>query len=238
MIGRHIAESNPKIRSVFNMWKEEARNGGESLMSNLSRNSELKNLLLSETPWMADADKEEDIKRSLGDFFDDNTMNARIASAIDKMEKLQNSDGSWSWWKGMHGSAYMTANVMQTIVRMEMMAGENEDVKKMKREAYSFLDKEIVKEVKRMKNDKTPYFSSLHLQYLYTNAIDGRQLQGDVKAAADYLISLMKKEIKSQSIYDKAMTAVVLARNGERRLASEYVKSLKEYTTYKEDMGR
>ena len=34
------------------------------------------------------------------------------------------------------------------------------------------------------------------------------------------------------------MTAVVLARNGERRLASEYVKSLKEYTTYKEDMGR
>ena len=238
MIGRHIAESNPKIRTMFCQWKEEARNGGESLMSNLSRNSELKNLLLSETPWMADADKEEDIKRSLGDFFDDNTMNARIASAIDKMEKLQNSDGSWSWWKGMQGSAYMTANVMQTIVRMEMMAGENEDMKKMKREAYSFLDKEIVKEVKRMKNAKTPYFSSLHLQYLYTNAIDGRQLQGDVKAAADYLISLMKKEIKTQSIYDKAMTAVVLARNGERRLASEYVKSLKEYTTYKEDMGR
>ena len=237
-IGRHIAESNPKIRSVFNMWKEEARNGGESLMSNLSRNSELKNLLLSETPWMADADKEEDIKRSLGDFFDDNTMNARISSAIDKLGRLQNNDGSWSWWKGMQGSAYMTANVMQTIARMEMLAGENEDVKQMKKQAYSFLDKEIVNDVKRMKKDKNQYFSSLHLQYLYTNAIDGRQLQGDVKATADYLISLMKKEIKNQSIYDKAMTAVVLARNGERRLAADYVKSLKEYTTYKEDMGR
>ena len=238
MIGRHIAESNPKIRSVFNMWKEEARNGGESLMSNLSRNSELKNLLLSETPWMADADKEEDIKRSLGDFFDDNTMNARISSAIDKLERLQNGDGSWSWWKGMQGSAYMTANVMQTIARMEMLAGENEDVKQMKKQAYSFLDKEIVNDVKRMKKDKNQYFSSLHLQYLYTNAINGRQLQGDVKAAADYLISLMKKEIKNQSIYVKAVTAVVLARNGERRLAADYIKSLKEYTTYKEDMGR
>lgn len=238
VIGRHIAESNPKIRSVFCQWKEEARNGGESLMSNLSRNSELKNLLLSETPWMTDADKEEDIKRSLGDFFDDNTMNARIASAIDKMERLQNSDGSWSWWKGMQGSAYMTANVMQTIARMEMMTGENNEVKKMKASAYSFLDKEIVKDVRQMKKDKTAYFSSLHLQYLYTNAIDGRQLQGDAKSAADYLIALMKKEIKEQSMYDKAMTAVILARNGERRLAADYIKSLKEYTTYKEDMGR
>ena len=238
VIGRHIAESNPKIRSVFCQWKEEARNGGESLMSNLSRNSELKNLMLSETPWMTDADKEEDIKRSLGDFFDDNTMNARIASAIDKMERLQNGDGSWSWWKGMQGSAYMTANVMQTIARMEMMTGENEAVKKMKASAYAFLDKEIVKDVRRMKKDKTNYFSSLHLQYLYTNAIDGRQLQGDAKSAADYLIALMKKEIKDQSIYDKAMTAGILARNGERRLAADYIKSLKEYTTYKEDMGR
>ena len=238
VIGRHIAENNPKIRQVFCLWKEEARNGGESLMSNLSRNSELKNLLLSETPWMTDADKEEDIKRSLGDFFDDNTMNARISSAIDKLERLQNGDGSWSWWKGMQGSAYMTVNVMQTIARMEMMTGENEEVKKMKAAAYSFLDKEIVKDVRRMKKDKTNYFSSLHLQYLYTNAIDGRQLQGEAKSAADYLIALMKKEIKEQSIYDKAMTAVILARNGERRLADEYIKSLKEYTTYKEDMGR
>ncbi|MGN1229472.1 MAG: alpha-2-macroglobulin family protein [Prevotella sp.] len=238
MIGRHIAESNPKIRSVFCLWKEEARNGGESLMSNLSRNSELKNLLLSETPWMTDADKEEDIKRSLGDFFDDNTMNARISSAIDKLGRLQNSDGSWSWWKGMQGSAYMTANVMQTIARMEMMTGENEAVKQMKTHAYTFLDKEIVEDVKLMKKEKRAYFNSLHLQYLYTNAIDARQLQGEVKAAADYLIALMKKEIKEQSIYDKAMTAVILARNGERRLAAEYIKSLKEYTTYKEDMGR
>ena len=185
----------------------------------------MKDLLLNETPWVTDADKEEDIKRSLGDFFDDNTMNARISSAIDKLSKLQNADGSWSWWKGMSGSTYMTSEILQTIARMELMTGKNADVKKMKQE-------------KERKKHKTPYFSSLHLQYLYTNAISGRQPQGNAKAAADYLMGLMKKDIKNQSIYEKAMTAVVLARNGEKKLAQEYIKSLQEYTTFKEDMGR
>ena len=238
VLGRHIAESNPRIRSVFNLWKDEARNGGESLHSSLSRNAELKDLLLSETPWMTAADKEEDIKRSLGDFFDDNTMNARISSAVDKLSKLQNADGSWSWWKGMNGSAYMTAQILQTLARMEFMTGENADTKEMKASAATFLDKEIVKDVKEMKKRKLQYFSSIHLQYLYANAISGRKLQGETKAASDYLMSLMKKEIKNQTIYEKAMTAVILARNGERKLAAEYLRSLKEYTTFKEDMGR
>ena len=238
VLGRHIAENNPGIRSVFNLWKEEARNGGESLHSSLSRNAELKDLLLSETPWMTAADKEEDIKRSLGDFFDDNTMNARISSAVDKLSKLQNADGSWSWWKGMNGSAYMTAQILQTLARMEFMTGENADTKEMKASAATFLDKEIVKDVKEMKKRKLQYFSSIHLQYLYANAISGRKLQGETKSASDYLMSLMKKEIKDQTIYEKAMTAVILARNGERKLAAEYVRSLKEYTTFKEDMGR
>ena len=238
VLGRHIAESNPKIRTIFNLWKEESRNGGESLHSNLSRNSELKDLLLSETPWMTAADKEEDMKRSLGDFFDDNTMNARISSAIDKLSKLQNPDGSWSWWKGMNGSAYMTAQILQTLARMEFMTGENADTKDMKTSAASFLDKEMVKDVKEMKKNNTHHFSSLHLQYLYTNAISGRKLLNETKAASDYLISLMKKEIKNQTIYEKAMTAVILARKGEKKLANEYVRSLREYTTFKKEMGR
>ena len=48
----------------------------------------------------------------------------------------------------------------------------------------------------------------------------------------------MKKEIKTQSLYDKAMAAVILARHGDSKRAAEYVKSLKEYSTYKENMGR
>ena len=247
VVGRHIAGSNPKIRQTFCAWKEEARQGGETMLSNLARNAELKDLLLNETPWMADDDKEEDIKRRLADFFDDNTMNARIASATEKLARLQNDNGAWSWWPGMRGSTYMTAGIMETLVRMETMAGHDSEakdimdmktIKDMEKAAANYLDREITKEVKEMKNKKSPYFSSVHMKYLYANALAGRTLQGETKAAADYLITMMKKEIKTQSLYDKAMAAVILARHGDTKRAAEYVKSLKEYSTYKENMGR
>ena len=49
---------------------------------------------------------------------------------------------------------------------------------------------------------------------------------------------LLKKDIKNQTIYEKAMTAVILLRQGDVQKAQNYVKSLKEYTVYTEEMGR
>ena len=58
-----------------------------------------------------------------------------------------------------------------------------------------------------------------------------------------YLLKLLKKDIKRQNIYEKAMTAVILAespllKEADRLKAREYVQSLKEYTVYREEMGR
>ena len=69
------------------------------------------------------------------------------------------------------------------------------------------------------------------LQWLYICALDGRELPADVRNANTYLKNLLKKETRNQSIYDKAMSAIVLNNK-------TYVKSLKEYTVYREDMGR
>ena len=92
------------------------------------------------------------------------------------------------------------------------------------------------KEEKKGHRQTFPSFTAL--RWLYLCAIDGRTLKTDVKAANEYLIKLLKKDIKSQTIYEKAMSAVVLAKHGEKTKAAEYVKSLKEYTVYTEEMGR
>jgi hypothetical protein len=52
-----------------------------------------------------------------------------------------------------------------------------------------------------------------------------------VQQANEYLIKLLKKETKNQTIYEKAMSAIILN-------SPTYIKSLKEYTVYKEEMGR
>jgi uncharacterized protein YfaS (alpha-2-macroglobulin family) len=58
-----------------------------------------------------------------------------------------------------------------------------------------------------------------------------------VKKANDYLLTLLKKDIKDQSLYEKAMTAVILSKSEPAR-AAEYVQSLKEYSVYREELGR
>ena len=234
-IGKYIIDQVPQAKTVFEQWKREQ--GSEtSLQSQLEKNQELKDLVLNETPWVADADRETEQRQRLADFFDENMMQQRLQSAIDKLKRLQLSDGSWSWWPGMPGSAYMTISVAEMMVRQNTMMGEQEATKDMLKGAMKFLGKEMVELVQEMKKEekkghKQSFPSFTALQWLYICKLDGRQLPNNVREANAYLIKLLKKETKRQTIYEKAMSAIILD-------SPTYIKSLKEYTVYKEEMGR
>ena len=190
-----------------------------------------------------DADRETEQKERLVDFFDDNLMQERISSAINKMNALQRSDGSWSWWPGMPGSFYMTVEVSEMLVRQNTLIGTSEKTKDMLSKAFKFMGREIIDMVKEMKKAEKkgikPSFPSFKaLQWLYICALDGRTLPASVQSANDYLIPLLRKEIKAQSIYEKAMTAVIWSKlpnlqEKDRKKAQEYVQSLKEFTVYR-----
>ena len=289
-IGMSIIAQNPQAKEVFEQWMKEDATAATTLSSQLRKNEELKDLLLDETPWVIDAEREEEQRRRLADFFDQELMQQRLSSAVDKMKELQNSDGSWSWWPGMRGSWYMTVNISQMLVRLNTMLTSDKskvtsekysdkskvtsqkysDKSKVTSEKYSnsqeqdaanntnhtwhlslgtynsskMLDKafrfmgseavDIVKEIKRMEKEhgiKPTFPSHTTLEWLYLCTLDGRKLPSKVQEANSYLIQLLKKEVKNQSIYDKAMTAIILN-------SKTYIKSLKEYTVYREDMGR
>lgn len=234
-IGRFILDQNPNAKHVFQMWSREE--GKEtSLMSNLQKNEELKDLLLGETPWVMDANREQEQKQRLADFFDENIMNQRLTSALDQLKKLQLGDGSWSWWKGMIGSTYITIEVSEMLVRLNQMTGEQALTKDMLKNAFSFMGKEMVEMVNEMKKEEKKGYKQVFpsfkaLQWLYICTIDGRQLPDKVTEANKYLINLLKKETKNQTIYEKAMSAIILK-------SDTYIQSLKEFTVYTEEMGR
>ena len=239
-LGRLILSRNPQAKTAFELWKQE--DNQTSLTSQLEKNQELKDILINETPWVMDADRETEQKHRLGDFFDENLMNSRLKSAVEKLNKLQLSDGAWTWWPGMPSSFYITVAVSEMLVRLNAMAGAQKEIAQMLSNAFSFMGNEIVEEVREMKEHEkkghTVSFPSFKaLQWLYLATLDGRELPEDVQAANDYLLKLLKKEIKSQSIYEKALTAVILSKPDPKR-AAEYAQSLKEYTVFREDMGR
>ena len=242
LLAKTLLEQSPQVKTIFESWKRET-GAEQTLQSQLEKNQELKDLVLAETPWVRAADRESEQKQRLADFFDGNGINNRIGTAVEKLKKLQNPDGSFSWYPGMRGSTSITVAIEEMLIRLNTMTGQQNDTKQMQDKAFKYIGKEmvdLVKELKKLeKKGRKPSFPSFTaLRWLYLCALDGRQLAADVKVANDYLIALLKKDIKNQTIYEKALTAIILSKHGETKKAAEYVQSLKEYTVFTEEMGR
>ena len=242
-LAAHLLHLSPRIKSTIEQWKREQ--GTEtSLMSSLEKNQELKTMVLDETPWVADARNESEQKRLLSDYFDENGVNYRLENNLAQLRKLQNSDGSWSWWPGMPGSLYMTVAVSKMMVRLTAMTGDNKSqAADMLSNAYSFMGRQIIKEVEEMKKQekkgaKNVRPSETAIDWLYLTTIDGRKLSTEVSAAKTYLVNRLSKQTKEFTIYGKAYSAIILGQNGYEQKAKEYLQSIREYTVYKEEMGR
>ena len=68
-LATQLAQSHPKIRQLITQWQAEGGNV-ETLQAALSRNEELKNILLEETPWVMEAQDETVRKQRLSLLFD------------------------------------------------------------------------------------------------------------------------------------------------------------------------
>ena len=241
-LAKFLLDGAPQAKATFEQWQRESTEPS-SLTAQLEKNQELKDLLLAETPWVAAADRENEQRQRLADFFDENMINTRLTTASKKLKALQNGDGSFSWYPGMEGSTQITVAVAEMVVRLQTLIRTKSDLQVLYNKAFTYMGKEMTDLVERMKKEERkghrqtfPSFTAL--RWLYVCALDGRHLSGTVKSANDYLVNLLKKDIKQQSIYEKALTAIILNQRGDRKMAADYVKSLKEYTVYTDEMGR
>ena len=171
----------------------------------------------------------------------------RLQNQVEKLKKLQNPDGSFSWWKGMKGSRYMTTSVAEMMVRLNAIAGVQKSTAKMLTSAIDYLSWQTAQEVREMKKQEekkqkvNPSEQALH--YLYILSMDGRKMKQNLEQDKAYLLDKMSKMTGDFSIYGKARAAVVLARNSQqnaayREKAGEYLQSVNEYAVYREEMGR
>ena len=172
---------------------------------------------------------------------------SRLQNQVEKLRKLQNNDGSFSWWKGMKGSRYMTTAVAEMMVRLNAIAGTQKSISKMLTSAINYLSWQTAREVREMKKMEekkhkvSPSGQALH--YLYILSMDGRKMKENFKQDQAYLLDKMSKMTSDFTIYGKARAAVVLAKNSQqnaayREKAGEYLQSVNEYAVYREEMGR
>ena len=143
-----IVKENPRIKQIFDSWKAQSGTK-ETFMSNLQKNQELKNILLAETPWLAEATNEAEQKQRIATLFDLNTMNSQLAVSVEKLGELQNADGAWSWYKGMQGSRYVTTQVMEMLVRLNALTHQDADsrMQPMIQKGFEYLGKQAAEEL-------------------------------------------------------------------------------------------
>lgn len=241
-LAAYIVKENPRIKQVFDSWKAQ---GGtkETFMSNLQKNQELKNILLAETPWLAEATNEAEQKQRIATLFDLNTMNSGLAVSVEKLGELQNADGAWSWYKGMQGSRYVTTQVMEMLVRLNALTHQDADsrMQPMIQKGFEYLGKQAAEEYKSMKEAEKKGAVGLRpseqvLRYLYICALDGKAPVD--KKVNRYFIDKLSGEGKELTIYGKALGAIILQQAGKVAEARLFMQSLMEYSVVTDEMGR
>ena len=238
-----IMNSQPKIKAVFESWKLQ---GGtkETFLSNLQKNQEVKNIILSESPWVLEAQTEEQQKERIATLFDLNNIRSNNIAALTRLQELQNSNGAWSWYKGMNGSRSVTTYIAELNARLAMLTGEklSGSALSLQQKAFAYLHQSALdeyKEILKAQKDGVKFtgVSGSILQYLYLIAISGEQVPAVNKAAYTYYLSKVGELLTSPSMDTKAIAAIVLDKAGRKKEAQEFVASLKEHLTKTDEQG-
>ncbi|PLX31025.1 MAG: hypothetical protein C0600_06835 [Ignavibacteria bacterium] len=240
-IASHIVNSNPKIKRVFDQWKNT-----DALLSNLQKNQDLKMLLLEETPWVMQGKDESERKKRIALLFDLNTMGNNLESAMRKLEQAQASNGGWPWFPGMPESRYITQYITAGFGHLAALGATPRDERaaRMMRRAVEFMDERMYQDYMELKrrertfDEDDDYLNYLAIQYLYARSYF---LEQEISDRYDEAVGFWLKEARKwwarRGHMAQGMIALALHRFKEKDVPQAIVRSLKERSLQNDEMG-
>jgi uncharacterized protein YfaS (alpha-2-macroglobulin family) len=247
-----VANSHPKVKRVFDQWKNIDT---DALKSNLSKNQELKYALLEETPWVLAAQSEETQKKNVGVLFDLNRMGNELAKARDKMADRQLANGGFSWMPGGRDSWYITQYIVEGMGHLDKLGVKDiqSDPKmvKMIARAVDYIDvelarnyKDLLKWAKRSKNEKK-YLEQDHLGQMVIHYFYARTFFPEQKITNKTTLEAIKyyegqalKYWRTKSMYMQGLLALGFHRKGtDLETPKKIVAAAKENALNSEEMG-
>jgi hypothetical protein len=242
-LAQKIVNSSPKIKAVFEKW---ATTDTSALMSNLQKNEELKSVLLEETPWVLQAQSEEQQKKNIALLFGMVKMSLQLESAINKLKDMQSPNGGFVWFKGGRDNRYMTQYIVTGIGHLKKLnaypAEQQIQLKSILDNAMPYLDKmlkrdyyDLVKSKIKLNQDN---LSTIAIQYLYMRSFFPEYaIAKETKIAYNYYREQTKKYWLGQSKFMQGMIALSLYRTNETTIAKAIIKSLKENSINNPELG-
>lgn len=235
-LARHIANSDPKIRKVFNQWK-----GTDALKGPLEKNADLKSIALQETPWVQEADKESTARRQVGILFQQSRLDREVERTLQKLSEMQHSNGLWPWFPGGYGNEYITLYITTGFGRLRNLGVEMSMECAVK--SLGKLDdgiqeqyREIVAKKWESHNNLTPSIAF----YLYGRSffLKDRPIDSKHKKSVDYFLGQAEQfGLSMGNRQSRAHLALGLHRFGRKEMPVKIMKSLQEHALNEEEMG-
>jgi uncharacterized protein YfaS (alpha-2-macroglobulin family) len=236
-LARHIANRDPKIRRIFDLWKNTP-----ALDSPLAKNQDLKALLLEETPWLREADAESQARRNVGLLFDANRLATETKQTFAKLADMQLDSGLWPWFPGGRGDEYITLYIAAGFGRLRQLGAENVDVSAALK-ALGALDDWLERRHREILKGPHPddyvpgYFDCFYL-YGRSFFLKDSPIEAKHKPAVDFFLKQARKFwVKVDSRQSQGHLAIALKRFGDAETPLAIMKSLKERSVSNEEMG-
>ena len=236
-LARHLANSDPKIRRIFDLWR-----GTETLDSPLEKNRDLKAVMLEETPWVRQAESESQSRRDVGILFDGNRLDEETKRTMARLAQMQLSSGQWPWFPGGHGNDYITLYITTGFGRMRHLGIKDVDMVPAIK-ALNSLDawvNERYRWILDHGNKDNNNLTSIIAMYLYGRSfyLADQPIDGEAVEAVDYFLGQAKEHWLKLSRQSQAHLAVGVQRFGkDRETPQKIMASISEYAVSNEEMG-
>lgn len=243
----YIVRSKPKLREVFEAWKGDA----DALTSELQQNQDLKSALLEETPWMREAEDEAEQRRRLGLLFDLNAVAERQATTLAELQQRQAGDGSFSWFPDGRPNRYVTAYVVESLVRLQLLdvldGQVATQVDNIINRATSYLDREAASAFSRWLNYREltdslkatyqPSSTDIHFVYLRAGYLRKSPIPSNLTTAWEVITERLKTTWVEHGLYEQALICSAFGRMEEPAAAARIITSLRERALHSDELG-
>jgi len=238
-LAQHIANSDPKIRRVFDTWRNIQP---DALVSPLSKNQDVKSVMIEETPWLRDADRESQSRRNVGILFDENRLKTEVERTMRKLTEMQRDNGMWPWFPGGPENEYLSLYIVTGFGRMRQLGVPVDVAPAVK--ALGRLDAWMHERYDAIRlHSKDPeenHLSSTIAMYLYGRSF----FLKDLPVAAEHQVALeyWKRQarnywLKVGNRQSEAHIAIGLQRLGDGETPQAIIKSLRERSVSNEELG-
>ena len=232
-VARGLLKKYPAIAEAIEYWNTSDKSDS-TLVSMLSRNADMKMMLLQATPWMLDAQTDNERMRRLGLLFDSKECDKAMATALSKIEKLQSDNGGIAWLSFYNEpSLWVTAEILSVIGNLNTF-GFMPDDRKLQSicdKALNYLQKEYAAIYAKHPDSSFGEFAYVcSLWSGFTPSTIGKSM---ISREIQHTVGNWKK----MDVAGKAQAALLLKRFGHDAVARAIISSLNEYAVYSPQKG-